>query len=1151
MIKKEHDKFTKLYFEEKLKREKEIKWNDRFVLEKIPQYDAFKDPNYMSLSLMKAKAKFEENNNANNKNKDIYTKKPMFSSHYCINSLSKQSAEKLKLNHDKALYNNYYTSNNYNNTKNENSKNQKLEKKRPKSIYLNRNKYSFISNSNKTNKNVFSNFINNKLKSQNLYDLENKNDYIYSNSRTTKEKDMYNNHRNIKFREKSFQGLNKESSSFLNEDKDLLKELNLIRDIWNQICVTQEYQNSFEEMCNSLNDKEELIIILNNEKKQITQFKNDLLKLINVISKREKSIEKIKKLDKIFIQNKELIQFNRALKPENKNSKKYQTDINLNCDDDEINESELEEKNNEQIEEDINNGLKSLRINTVNAVYQFNKFRAVYNFIMTSNKIDINKLQSFYGYNKDYLIKVKNDLDFLAYSNIRLIYNFQINDPFMIHLVKEKDGSKSTQKKTGVFKVLPASEELISTINNLMYILSQEELLFQMNFNSKKNKDNNSNKAKKSINKIKSKSPKEYNQLIFNNITTKLTSVNKENNNQELKEIPLTSASQLQKRFDFYEKLRQDLTDKNENNKNDINKKENLNENKNNEENKNNNKDNKNEEKNIKFNYIWYEDTFNKLKALYNEFYKKLSTKTINAFSLKENAEELIYGINSKIIICRKESSDKIYGICAVNYCLDSIDNNKLILKINQISSLEKDDEGADDNFYQKEKMEYKIYEQFIEQIKTLPYQIIEINFNINEKNKDLLNIFINKFKFKIEEEEEKQKENINNESKEKEGDNKEENENENIKEINKEDSINIDINNKKEKNIPGKKVLRLYNENNNNDNNNKNEEMIKKIKNIMESNEIKYNNTSILSIIEVKENQEKEKLNPNKYFYRYINTFNLNILINLLQKDNIYSLSDKNSSNEKNELLSQNISKYTSLFIKEQKYNLDNIINISADCSLLDSNDKERYTYINSILNTKIFPYLTIKYNKRIYNIFKINLLKLNENENIYVISASDEKISFYIYQIEKESDLKKELNKSNNEKFNVFEYFNKFINNQNEINDDFKSDNLLKKMLWLPSFAIDTSLICNKIPIFKDLVITNNNNEKFEIKEYMENLKISYGNKEISNNEILVEPNPKEDIIIDKDFIFAISHKNFKNQFNNSIAFLTYIAEDNFIKC
>lgn len=317
------------------------------------------------------------------------------------------------------------------------------------------------------------------------------------------------------------------------------------------------------------------------------------------------------------------------------------------------------------------------------------------------------------------------------------------------------------------------------------------------------------------------------------------------------------------------------------------------------------------------------------------------------------------------------------------------------------------------------------------------------------------------------------------------------------------------------------------------------------------ESNEIKYYNNSILSIIEEKENQNNNaELNSEKYFYKFINTFNLNLLINSLQKDNIYNLSNKNSSNEINELLSQNISKYTSLFIKEQKFNVDNM-NISADCTLINSKDKLKHSYITSVLNIKIVPYYTIKYNKIIYNIFKINLLKLNEKESIYVISTSDENISFYIYKIENESDLKKELKKSNNENFNVFEYFNKFIINQIDNKDDFKNDNALKKMLWLPSFNIDTSLFCNKIPILKDLIITNNNNEKFEIKEYEEILKISYGNKELSNNDLLFELNSKEDIIVDKDFIFAISHKKIKNQFNNSIAFLTYVTEDNFIKC
>ena len=33
----------------------EKKWNERFILEKIPQYDAYKDINYLSLGLVKSK----------------------------------------------------------------------------------------------------------------------------------------------------------------------------------------------------------------------------------------------------------------------------------------------------------------------------------------------------------------------------------------------------------------------------------------------------------------------------------------------------------------------------------------------------------------------------------------------------------------------------------------------------------------------------------------------------------------------------------------------------------------------------------------------------------------------------------------------------------------------------------------------------------------------------------------------------------------------------------------------------------------------------------------------------------------------------------------------------------------------------------------
>ena len=107
-------------------------------------------------------------------------------------------------------------------------------------------------------------------------------------------------------------------------------------------------------MIYNLDNKEEILNILLYEKKQITQFKHDFLKLMNVISKRETSIENIKKLDKIFIQNKKLTQFNKLLNEKNR------TEPNIENID--TNSEQLEEKNKEQIETDIKNNLKLIRI---------------------------------------------------------------------------------------------------------------------------------------------------------------------------------------------------------------------------------------------------------------------------------------------------------------------------------------------------------------------------------------------------------------------------------------------------------------------------------------------------------------------------------------------------------------------------------------------------------------------------------------------------------------------------------------------------------------------------------------------------------------------------------------------------------------------
>ena len=1177
---REYDKFTQLLLQDNIQKEK--KWDNRFILEKIPQYDAFKDQKYLSLSLMKSKNKLEEKTNSKNNQKNI--KKRIYSSHYSINSLTKKVPTQEKNTYEESF----------------NNKNNQLNQKRPKSIYLNRKKLSFknnINNSNSNsdlngNQNIFYNFITNKLKTQNNININTNNNYdlnslneIYT-SKTTKNNDINNRQNYIKYKD-NISYYNSEKNSILNHNNNLLSELNNIKVIWNEIYVSQDYQNSFEEMIFNLDKEDEIINMLNNEKKQIIQFKNELFKLLNVISKREKAIENLKKLDKSFLENKRLEKYNKLI------VEKYKSDSNLNTEEENVyNNGEIEEKNKKLIETDINNCLKLLRINSVNVIHQFNKFRTLNNYFITSGKIDINKLKKNYGYNPNYLIKMKNDLDFLIYSNINLIYNFKTNDPFLISLIPD-----NIEKGRRNFKKIDASEELLSTISNYLYILTQEELLYKIKFKKdiKRNKSsgefksnnddisvrikNSNNKGNNNINYLKLKSKNEFNKLFFKhnkigdlskNIYFNDNKLNKNGNrtkkiknlyfnnqvdiknkdNKELNEIPITSALQLQKKFDFYNKLKQDLNnEKNENEKNDSKESENkkgLNDNEEKEKEKNNaikNDDNNgnkikdnekrykkdNLEKNRdniqekvdknKFNFIWFQDTFNKFKNIYSEYFNELSPKEIEIFSLDKDVDKIICGLNPKILICQKQDKDnKIYGICGISYYYD---NNQLILKINHISSLEKDDNEEEDSFNHK----FKIYEHFFELIKSQPHKIIELNLFIKEENKEILNFFINNFKFELY----NKKKNDNNISNEK-------NE-ENINGYN-----NSEINNIKNNRV--QKILRAYN--------NFDED---KLKQLIDLNEIQYNNTSILSLVEEDNNdieQEKrvQKINMNKYFYKFINTFNLNILINFLSKDNIYSIT--NSSNEKISL-SEDFSKYSSLFIKEKNNNSDNIINISPDYSLTETKDKIKYAYITSFLHIKLYPFISTIYNKVLYNIFKIKIHTFNKDNNIYIINSSDEKLSIYLYHCEDETELKKEIYKNSNENFNIFDFFNKLIidkkNNENdECNDEYKFNE--DKLLWLPSFIIDTQLVCDKNLILKDIIIKNNDEKKFEIKEYTEILKLKYGIEEFNDKGFIYEPNTNNDIIIDKDFIFAISHKDIKNQFNNSIIFLAYVTKENFIK-
>ena len=283
-----------------------------------------------------------------------------------------------------------------------------------------------------------------------------------------------------------FQESEKSSCNSYN-DKSLVKEYEAIKSIWKDIGVTEEYENYFEEILTNLN-KDEIVEFLSHEKKQVSQFRNDLERLMTEIEKRENDIENIKLLNKDYI---------------------------------ELFDDDKSEKND--LENEIYNCLKLLRLHSINTIIQFNKFRLMNYFFLTNGKIDVNNMKNGHTFFNDYLIKLKNDMDFLRNTKINELYDFREGDPFFLNLIKNNNSNKYKKHKN---KNLGATKETLSMINDCLYILKQEEIFYKLNSNIK-NKNPEENRI---INQIEST---KINNLEINTNTEVFKKNEKFDNNKE------------------------------------------------------------------------------------------------------------------------------------------------------------------------------------------------------------------------------------------------------------------------------------------------------------------------------------------------------------------------------------------------------------------------------------------------------------------------------------------------------------------------------------------------------------------------------------------------------------------------------------------
>ena len=561
MKKLEKTKLTKTYLNEK----KEKNWDNRFTNLKIEEYDSYKDKNFITLGLLKAKLKnenYEEKRlkraysireSSLNNNTNLNSPKFDFLSQRNIkNSLTAKKILK-KAMHDK----------NFNNT---------LSNKKKKVEYI----YS----------------LPNSMKKERIYDTIAYDD-IEKNIITNINKKKDNNsqftlskNKNFSFKENNKINNNKKFKNLLiNEllikiqaDKELNELYINVKELWDNFGVTRLYQNNF---LLSLNDfflsKKMILQFLNIELSHMNRFKNDYSIIIKKMIKRNDEINNLK----ILINE-------------------YSNKDNLDQD-------------SKIIEENIKNSLKLIRIYTINLVSQIKKFYLVNSNLTVNGKIDLSKIKIYkINFDYSYLQTLKYDLNFLKDSCINNLYNFNSieNDPFLISLSDISLFNINKNEEPNYEKV-PITKDVYNQIIKLIFFLNEIEIYgkigkmnnktlvdyipksnidiinnnnyFNDNLDSLNNEISKGSNYKgdiiRIINKLKVKNV--YDKLFFKN---KINNINKKKNNIEKfmainidskvekndnlrninkikQETTFTTAEELQNKFKHYDEIKRIIED--------------------------------------------------------------------------------------------------------------------------------------------------------------------------------------------------------------------------------------------------------------------------------------------------------------------------------------------------------------------------------------------------------------------------------------------------------------------------------------------------------------------------------------------------------------------------------------------------------------
>ena len=209
-----------------------------------------------------------------------------------------------------------------------------------------------------------------------------------------------------------------------------------IKSLWNILGVTTSYRNIFD------NVSLQLVPLyregyFNYEIKQLMNLSNIISKINKDIESREKIIQLLIKFDKFILME-------------------------------EIPENHTNGVSHEKLITDIIKTLGDLRTISLSIVNSYLSIRKEISYDVVMNKHDIDLIVNF---NKNYLLQMKNDTDFLAKTSLSKYFSFaNESDPFLTAIAIEET-TESSHKYT-----LPIDNTMIERIKECQYIMLQEML---------------------------------------------------------------------------------------------------------------------------------------------------------------------------------------------------------------------------------------------------------------------------------------------------------------------------------------------------------------------------------------------------------------------------------------------------------------------------------------------------------------------------------------------------------------------------------------------------------------------------------------------------------------------------------------------------